>query len=106
MKNLFGCLFAISLLAISAFAQSQPLTLSCCTCLGGNPTTYDLSTGAGWRYNGGAAQVTTPSTAWTAATGAAWLQPYASSSAVSTIPQGDYLFTIQFTVPKCTIPMM
>ena len=40
-----------------------------------------------------------------APTGAPWLQPAASSTAVSTIAPDDYAFQIPFIVPKCTIPM-
>jgi len=85
-------------------------SLACCECLG-NVTTIDLSTGQGspidplWNVNGGAAYTTPPYPGWTTSLGPAkWIQPVAAPTPASSVPPGVYKYTLQFNIPRCTIP--
>ena len=83
----------------------------CCKCLG-ETTSVDLSTGQSspidskWQLNGGNAYTTPPYPGWiTTLTPAKWIQPVASPTPSPTAPANTvFKYTLQFTVPKCTIP--
>lgn len=89
---------------------SQTPSLRCCECLG-NTTTLDLSTGQAspidplWKVNGGPAYTTPPYAGWATNLGPAkWIQPVPSPTPSSNVAVGVFKYTLQFSVPKCTIP--
>lgn len=90
--------------------QPQGPSLRCCECLG-QVTTLNLSTGQGkpidplWKVNGGPAYTTPPFPGWATNLGPAqWIQPVASPTPSSSVAVGIFKYTVQFDVPKCTIP--
>jgi hypothetical protein len=92
-------------------APTPPITVPCCKCLGEASTT-DLSTGIAspidlrWKVNGGPAFTTPPFSGWTTALSPArWIQPVASPTPSGNVQANTvFKYTLQFTVPKCTIP--
>lgn len=95
----------------SLSAQPGMPSLSCCECLG-KVTTLDLSTGQGspidpiWKVNGGPAYTTPPYPGWTTSLTppAKWIQPVPSPTPSNNVAPGVYKYTVQFNIPKCTIP--
>lgn len=90
---------------------TRPPTLSCCKCLG-ETNSLDLSTGqtspidSKWKVNGGNAYTTPPYTGWLPLPPAQWIQPVASPTPSPNVAANTvFKYTLQFTVPKCTIPM-
>lgn len=88
----------------------QMPTLRCCECLG-NVTTLNLSTGQAspvdplWKVNNGPAYTTPPYPGWATNLGPAqWIQPVASPTPSNNVPVGVFKYTLQFNVPKCSIP--
>jgi hypothetical protein len=90
---------------------APPNSVPCCKCLG-ETLKVDLSTGQTspidqrWRVNNGNAYTTPPYPGWIALAPARWIQPVASPTPSGNVPGNTvYRYTLQFTVPKCTIPM-
>ena len=88
----------------TATAIERMPTLGCCRCLG-RENTLDLSTvpGVAWRVNGQpAVAVAAPNAAWSTDThGAKWVSLTAGAHGGNNA--NDH-YTLQFRVPKCTIP--
>jgi hypothetical protein len=89
-------------------------SLPCCECLG-QVTTLNLNTGQSspidpiWTVNGNAAYTTPPYPGWMLPshpllTPAQWIQPVASPTPSNNVPVGDYKYTVNFNIPRCTIP--
>ena len=131
MKKLLTLTLAfMALTAFSGFAMAQETgevkigppkqlpskapSLPCCECLG-QTTTLNLNTGQSgpidpiWRVNGSSAYTTPPYPGWILPsspllTPAKWIQPVASPTPSNSVPVGNYKYTVNFNVPKCTIP--
>jgi hypothetical protein len=90
--------------------QSRAPSLPCCECIG-KVTQLDLSTGQGspidpfWKVNGSSAYSTPPFPGWATTLGSAkWIQPVSSPTPSPNVAVGVFKYTLQFTIPKCTIP--
>jgi hypothetical protein len=130
MKNLLTlalALIALTVLSVSGVAQrpaeireakispnipeqARTPTIGCCECVG-KTTTLNISTGQGspidplWQVNGGPSYTTPPYPGWATTLGPAkWIQPVGSPTPSPNLPVGSFKYTVQFNVPKCTIP--
>lgn len=104
------------LAAMPALAQKRPpvrtITIPCCKCIGGEGSVTSINTGnaAGSEpYQVSGPSVTNPVavavTYWTnTLSPAGFVQPN-NNIGGNAFPPGLYNYTVQFVVPKCTIPM-
>lgn len=117
MKKLLALTLALAawvMLGTASHAQIPPspsqLSLPCCKCLG-EATTINLNTGQAspndpiWRVNNGPAFTTPPFRGWMNLPPARWIQPVANPTPSGQVqPSSIHNYTVQFNVPKCTIP--
>ncbi len=89
---------------------TKVISVPCCKCLG-EASVVNVSTGQGapidpfWKMNGGNAYTTPPYPGWMSLPPARWIQPVASPLPSPSAPANTvFKYTLQFTVPRCTIP--